>query len=164
MARVWRNLFPDDAIPERLSAPCCAQFVVQRETIHRHPKTRYEAMLRWLQTTSLDDEISGRVFEYLWQYLFTGEAEVCPGSEYACYCGMYGACFEDGEAGYEAWVRKREGWREVENELRELVKEGGEEALGTEEGREMVARARVLKEEVVGGRERAWKVGDEFRE
>lgn len=160
MAAVWRELFPGVAVPERLSAPCCGQFAVSREAVRRLPRSRYEGLARWLKETHLSDEVSGRVFEYVWQFLFLGMAESCPEREWECYCGMYGVCFEDGKEGYEEWFALREEWRGLENRLRELVRTEGEESLATEEASEMVRRARQLSEDVPRRREMAGAFGN----
>ena len=70
----WKLLFPDEQIPGTLASPCCAQFAVTRQTIIRRPKADYERLRRWLIGSLLEDDLSGRVLEKLWAYIFTGEA------------------------------------------------------------------------------------------
>ena len=70
----WRLLFPDEAIPETIASPCCAQFAVTRQAIIRRPKADYERLREWLMSSLLENEFSGRIFEKLWAYIFTGEA------------------------------------------------------------------------------------------
>ena len=70
----WKQLFPGVEMPEVIAAPCCAQFAVTRQAIIKRPKSEYERLRDWLLTSLLDDDISGRVFEKLWAYIFTGEA------------------------------------------------------------------------------------------
>ena len=70
----WRQLFPGEVLPETIASPCCAQFAVTRQAILRRPLSDYERMRQWLIDTLLDDQVSGRVFEKLWAYIFTGEA------------------------------------------------------------------------------------------
>jgi hypothetical protein len=70
----WRQLFPDNSLPETFASQCCAQFAVTRQKILRRPKSDYERMRWWLVDTLLEDDVSGRVFEKLWAYIFTGES------------------------------------------------------------------------------------------
>lgn len=92
LARAWGEIFPDDPIPQVLAQPCCAQFAVSRERIHAIPKARFVYYRDWILRTELSDYISGRVWEYLWHVVFTGENTVCP-AENVCYCDGYGICF-----------------------------------------------------------------------
>lgn len=73
LAGNWRLMFPDAPMPETLAAPCCAQFAVTRQAILRRSKAYYEHLREWLLGSALTDEISGRVFEKLWAYIFLGE-------------------------------------------------------------------------------------------
>lgn len=59
------------SIPEHLAFYPCAQFYVHRDLILRHSKNVYETFLDWLYTTDLDSDISGRLFEYMWNKIFT---------------------------------------------------------------------------------------------
>jgi len=70
----WRQIFPDEKLPRTISSQCCAQFGVTRQAILRRPKTDYERMRQWLIDTLMIDDMSGRVFEKLWAYIFTGES------------------------------------------------------------------------------------------
>lgn len=70
----WRQIFPGESLPDTLSSQCCAQFAVTRRAILRRPKTDYERMRQWLLDSLLTDEVSGRVFEKVWAYIFTGKA------------------------------------------------------------------------------------------
>lgn len=70
----WKLLFPGVKLPETIASPCCAQFAVTRQAILRRPKTDYERLRDWLMGSLLEDDISGRVLEKLWAYIFTGEA------------------------------------------------------------------------------------------
>ena len=96
LADSWAELFPEDQIPQVLGQPCCAQFAVSRERILSIPKPRFEWLRDWLLKTELSDYLSGRVFEYTWQYIFTASPLHCP-SMSACYCDGYGLCFGDPE-------------------------------------------------------------------
>ena len=53
---------------------------------------KYIGMRDWLIRTELTDYLSGRVFEHIWQYIFTLAPVHCP-SMSACYCDGYGLCF-----------------------------------------------------------------------
>lgn len=92
LARAWGEIFPDDPIPAVLAQPCCAQFAVSRERILAIPKARFVYYRDWMLRTELSDYISGRVWEYLWHVVFTGENTICP-TENVCYCDGYGLCF-----------------------------------------------------------------------
>ncbi|RMZ34616.1 hypothetical protein D0859_01262 [Hortaea werneckii] len=73
VAQSWRQLFPYEELPETIASPCCAQFAVTRQAILRRSKADFEHMRQWLIETLMTDELSGRVFEKLWAYIFTGE-------------------------------------------------------------------------------------------
>lgn len=117
MSEHWPLLFPDDAVPETLAQPCCGQFAVSRERLLSVPRERFVAYREWLLQTPLSDHFSGRLWEYLWQYIFAGKAVLCP-AEHICYCRGYGLCFgreegdDDGavddEKGYEEYVKLRD--------------------------------------------------------
>ena len=129
-SKVWRELHPFAPIPPSISAPCCAQFAVSRERIHAQPRSEYIRYRDWLLWTSLTDNVSGRIMEYTWQYIFTGEADFCP-SQAECYCDGYGVCFGGpGEKGLDHWLdtlKEREHWDKV---AANLTDEGnGSEAM-----------------------------------
>jgi hypothetical protein len=94
VAQAWGELFPHASLPDALAQPCCAQFAVSRESILRTPIEEYLSYRDWLIKTNFDDMISGRVFEYVWQYIFVKHAVFCP-ETYTCYCEGFGMCFED---------------------------------------------------------------------
>jgi hypothetical protein len=101
LAGSWSELFPADPIPETLAQPCCAQFAVSRDRIQSLPRSQYIFYREWLLKTSLSDYISGRIWEYVWHYLFTGKNVHCP-KEHICYCDGFGICF-GGEDKYDEW-------------------------------------------------------------
>ncbi len=70
----WRLLFPKEKLPRKVASPCCAQFAVTRQAILDRPKSDYERLREWMMSSLLEDELSGRVFEKLWAYMFTGDA------------------------------------------------------------------------------------------
>ena len=94
LANSWAELFPNEKIPTVLAQPCCGQFAVSRERIRAIPRQRFIGLRDWLLKTPLSDFLSGRVFEYTWQYIFTASPVHCP-SMSACYCDGYGLCFGD---------------------------------------------------------------------
>ncbi|RMY56268.1 hypothetical protein D0864_13671 [Hortaea werneckii] len=91
MAQSWRQLFPYEELPETIASPCCAQFAVTRQAILRRSKADFERMRQWLIETLMTDELSGRVFEKLWAYIFTGEPVNCPPPQ-MCACRYFGRC------------------------------------------------------------------------
>ncbi|KAJ9646774.1 uncharacterized protein PV06_10477 [Exophiala oligosperma] len=101
--KLFRELHGADVpVPHAISQPCCAQFAVSGERIRQRPRADYVRYRDWLLSTGLDDKTSGRLMEYSWQYIFTGNFEFCP-SQHRCYCDGYGICFE-GEAGLQNWL------------------------------------------------------------
>ncbi|KAF7118394.1 hypothetical protein CNMCM5793_007911 [Aspergillus hiratsukae] len=118
----WLELFPGTPVPRVLSQPCCGQFAVSAERIRTVALERYVRYREWLLATPLEDKLSGRVWEYLWQWLFTGREEYCP-DEQVCYCEGYGVCFGEGE--YEEYFRERDESRESERRVAELNESEG---------------------------------------
>lgn len=57
-------------MPERIAAPCCAQFAVSREAVRRHGLEWWVRLRKWLIETELDNRSSGRVLEYTWHLWF----------------------------------------------------------------------------------------------
>ena len=88
----WAELFPSDPLPKTLAQPCCAQFALSRQRIHSIPLRRFTFFRDWILRTPLSDYISGRIWEYSWQYLFTSQGVYCP-AEHLCYCDAFGVCF-----------------------------------------------------------------------
>lgn len=60
----WKQVFGNDDVPKIIGAPCCAQFAVSRDQVHKRPLDFYVGALKWLHETPLDDATSGRVFEH----------------------------------------------------------------------------------------------------
>ena len=75
-AQAWEELFGPSAaaFPAEIGVACCAQFAVSRKQVLLRPKDQYVKFRRWLVDTELDDEKSGRVFEYLWHIIFGMES------------------------------------------------------------------------------------------
>jgi hypothetical protein len=69
-----------------------------------------------LLQTPLGDELSGRVFEYLWQYLWGQGYEYCP-SQSVCYCDGYGICY-GGEEQYATFDTLRRITEDMDNTLK----------------------------------------------
>jgi len=87
----WKELFGSRPLPDQVGCPCCAQFAVSKSRIRSRPRLYYQNLLHWLMTTQQGDEFSGRVFEYLWHYIFGMDIIDCP-DESDCYCNLYGIC------------------------------------------------------------------------
>lgn len=132
IAKAWVEIFPFDPVPDVLAQPCCSQFALSRERVLSIPKAQFEFYRNWIMTTKLKDFISGRVWEYMWQYAFTGKNYWCP-VEHVCYCDGYGYCF-GGKEKLDDWVRLRERrdefnsklleWQEKERNIKEAIEEG----------------------------------------
>lgn len=55
---------------------CCAQFIVHRDLILRHPKSVYIKLDEWIKNYPEENYFISRAFEYLWSYIFTGEYSI----------------------------------------------------------------------------------------
>ncbi|KAF2797489.1 hypothetical protein K505DRAFT_415023 [Melanomma pulvis-pyrius CBS 109.77] len=73
MPDAWQDLFGNTDVPHTLATPCCGQFAVSKSQVLKRPRSDYQKYLDWLLHTSLKDETSGRVFEYLWHIIFGQE-------------------------------------------------------------------------------------------
>lgn len=132
LAECWSELFPRAPIPHVLATACCAQFAISRDRIRSIPLSTFNHYRNWLLRTELNDFMSGRVWEYLWQYVFTGQSSLCP-SQHACYCDGYGICFE-GEEGFNHWIEVRDkmelrqkelaAWHEKADAIKEAKNKG----------------------------------------
>lgn len=117
LARAWGELFPDEQVPPVLAQPCCAQFALSKERIRTIPRSRFIFYRDWLLQTDLSDYIAGRIWEYLWQYVFAGMPVLCP-DESGCLCDGYGFCFggpDEFEAFKAARDERDESQREAED-------------------------------------------------
>ncbi|KAL5390957.1 hypothetical protein DPSP01_001454 [Paraphaeosphaeria sporulosa] len=115
LAKSWSELFPLDPVPSVLAQPCCAQFALSRERIQAKPFAQYLWYRNWLFSTKLHDSISGRIWEYVWQFVFTGNNVYCP-KEHVCFCDQYGSCF-GGENEFEEFLKKKHELEDREHEL-----------------------------------------------
>jgi hypothetical protein len=85
------------------------------------------------------------VWEYVWQFVFTGENVVCP-KEHLCYCDGFGVCFGSEEEYDAFYKRNRERvrleeelkkWREDSEKIRQLREEGKSDEIRAIEEPEM---------------------------
>jgi hypothetical protein len=132
MGLVWAELFPAVPVPSVLAQPCCSQFAVSRERIQTVARDKLIWYRDWLLDTELSDEISGRIFEYLWQYIFTGNAVFCP-NMHICACDGFGVCFRDSKD-FDYWFelrwekhlleKKLEDWRQKAAKFEKVRQKG----------------------------------------
>lgn len=155
---VWGQVFPGHEVPEVLAQPCCSQFAVSRETIRKVKLEKFRELRGWVVQTELNDSVSGRMWEYLWQVLFVGEAVFCP-DQHVCHCDGYGLCFEDDDE-FDKWFDVRDRKRDVEREMRRLRGEG---VLDSRTEREMEDAVAVLNKELDERRLRALRRGTDPR-
>ena len=146
IAEYWMQLYPMEPIPSVLAQACCAQFAVSRERITAIPRERYIYLRDWLLRTNLRDSMSGRFFEYTWQYLFTGNSVSCP-DMHVCYCDGYGFCF-GGKGEYNHWFELRYELEEYEAELKQWTKQ--QELLRTAQRQGLVDEGAELAIPVFG--------------
>ena len=66
-ADAWAEIFPGGGVPEVVSQPCCAQFAVTRERVRQRGVGEYVRLREWVMRTGLEDGVSGRVMEYVYQ-------------------------------------------------------------------------------------------------
>ncbi|PWW75958.1 hypothetical protein C7212DRAFT_193723 [Tuber magnatum] len=151
MYRSFMELFPEevarDGVPDIIGTPCCAQFAVSRPRITQHAKERYISWRKWITDTPLSDEVSGRVMEYLWHFIFASpslarnadKAVYCP-AEHVCYCDGYGYCF-GGAAKLQRLMEKREKAQELAEQLK-----AAEEGVGGKEDEDEEWRREGIKQ------------------
>jgi hypothetical protein len=156
LARAWGELFPDQPIPSVLSQPCCAQFALSRDRIQSIPRARFVFYRDWLLSTDLSDYIAGRIWEYLWQFIFTGEPVLCI-DENVCLCDGYGFCFGGNEEfnNYrEVEAKKNEIQQQLDNWM--WLSDGigfddtvGPDDLGSEAGDALFNQLQEKQQEVI---------------
>lgn len=151
---LFKELFPGHKTPPVLSQPCCAQFAVSSDRVRDNPKKTYEHLRDWLLATPLDDAESGRVFEYIWQYLFTREGELCP-SMNACYCDGYGVCFGD-DGRLDDWMTKLKKKEQIDEEMNWAKRRGEDEKVV----QEIEDRRAILVKELDEEKDEAYKRGE----
>ncbi|KAH6849869.1 hypothetical protein B0I37DRAFT_99349 [Chaetomium sp. MPI-CAGE-AT-0009] len=64
--QAFEELMPGVEVPQKVGVSCCSQFAVSREAIRSRSREDYIRWRDWLLETPLADDLSGRVFEYLW--------------------------------------------------------------------------------------------------
>ena len=166
LSRCWHEMFPLEPIPKALGQGCCAQFAVSKDRVLSIPLSRFVFYRDWILRTPLSDYISGRIWEYLWQFLFTGKGIYCP-SEHACHCQGFGICFGS-DAKYKEFERLRriqEAYKVELNVLREerLIREEAEadhsllskEVLSAGRYLNLSNRIEALERDIMGIKQRA---------
>lgn len=177
----WTELFPSVQIPTTLAQPCGAQFAVSRERILSIPRVRFISLRNWLLRTDLDDFLSGRIFEYTWQFIFSSSPLHCP-SMSACYCDGYGLCFGDAEKfdHYFELMHYLKRYQDELDDLNEKVRSAAEadsvpdaeELSGADvkqlpdSGREKWLKRKVeeMQSDMRQRKENAWKMGRDARQ
>jgi hypothetical protein len=166
LAKSWSEIFPLDEIPTVLAQPCCAQFAVSRERIQAKPYSQYLWFRDWLFNTKHRDSMSGRIFEYVWQFIFTGQNIYCP-KEHICFCDQYGTCFGGEEAFNDYMILKSElgdrerdlqEWQEKANLRDDAERDGNRHKLDTLEVPE-AGREKELQREI----DRLWPMVQELK-
>jgi hypothetical protein len=167
VGQAWKELFPNDLMPDVLGQPCCSQFALSADRIRAIPLDEYNRLRRWLLKTKLQNNMSGRVFEYLWHFLWTGKNVLCP-AMHECYCDGFGACFND-EADFQEWFKVRyylkqdewemNAWVLAEERVEEYIRRGNAKAAALVE-RAPEGKLRELKLSI----DERWFALDEGRE
>lgn len=146
MKDAWREIFPGSTtLPAVLSQPCCGQFALSADRIHAISRDAYIFYREWLLGTHLEDHLSGRIWEYLWQYIFGGREELCV-EEHVCYCDGYSVCLGSKEA-FEEYIKGQKEAKRLnamlDGEEYDVPEEGGggttklDHELGEEERRQV---------------------------
>jgi len=94
MPKAWAALFPNTTMPEKIAAPCCAEFAVSRNQVRKRGVDEYRAFWGWLNQVKMDDETAGLVMEALWHVIF-GKGPVDCEEDVGvreCACDVYGRC------------------------------------------------------------------------
>lgn len=154
-SKLFQTLFPGHRPPPVLSQACCAQFAVSAERVRDNPKSMYEHLRNWLIKAPLEDKWSGRIFEYVWQYLFTRNAEYCPAMN-SCYCDGYGICFGSA-AKLDAWLKKLRQKELANEELDAAHKDKKDKATIDE----ISGRVWKLEQELRAEKEEAYRRGED---
>lgn len=117
IGKSWAEIFPLEEVPSILAQPCCAQFAVSQNRIQARPYAQYIWFRDWLLNTTLPDSLSGRVWEYVWQFVFAGQHVLCP-LESLCLCDQYGLCFGSEER-FLDYMALRNQLSDIESNLRQ---------------------------------------------
>jgi hypothetical protein len=155
MRDALRDLMPAAPIPEWVGQPFGSQFAASREGIHSVPLDLWKTWREWLINTPFNDEQSGRVWEHIWQYAFTGKTTFCPAMD-QCYCEGYGICFTSATkfVVWRAWTRESLDWT---MEYLKLKSEG-------REAQELKERIDARNEVLQLSLSEAMRWGDELRD
>jgi hypothetical protein len=90
-AAAFQHIFPGQDVPKTIGAHCSSQFAVSRDRVRARPRKEYERIRDWLLKTDLDDQISGRIIEYMWHIIFGMDAVDCQDAG-ECFCQVFGLC------------------------------------------------------------------------
>ncbi|PGH00710.1 hypothetical protein AJ79_08130 [Helicocarpus griseus UAMH5409] len=113
--------------------PAVAIFMHAHETTwHKNDFLNSNSSLTVTRLSQGHDRLSGRVREYLWQYVLGGVEEYCP-DEFGCYCDGFGVCFGGDRKEYERYFELRGKRREIEGEMAGMKDEEGRVKAGEEE-------------------------------
>ena len=118
LSKCWHELFPFHPLPRFLAQPCCAQFALSRQRVLSIPLSQFTFYRDWMLRTPLSDYISGRIWEYSWQFALGGRSVRCP-AEHQCYCDGYGVCF-GGPAQYAEYLHVLQSRKDLEHELQRM--------------------------------------------
>lgn len=146
---IWEEIHPGAPIPPSISGICCAQFAVSRDRIRQVPLERFIHYRRWLLETTMDDQFSGRIFEYIWHYIFTGHEVYCPAMN-TCYCDGYGFCF-GGRQKFADYFEKQDSRNQQYEELKvynEKEQKAKDEGRKVEWNETQKARIEFLQSEI----------------
>lgn len=149
MAMAFAQLFPFDPVPEVLAQPCCAQFAVSKATIQRLPRETYVKIREWLLRTRQTDYISGRIFEHIWQFIFTGKSVLCP-EVHVCYCDGFGVCF-GGKENLRKWDDTHEHRKKLQDERNTWIESKEKYDASSEEQKVNLEEPEVGRELVLEG-------------
>ena len=153
-AKIWQDLHPGKPMPSVLSVPCCSQFAASRDKLRTIPLDEWKRYRKWLIDTDLDDELSGRVWEYTWHYILTRKAELCP-SMYSCYCQGYHICFPS-EKRFDAWFSRRKDMDKLQKKVGELKEEDKDPG-------EVIKQIDEIRDVLDKEKQDAFRLGDERR-
>lgn len=76
-------------MPGLIKSACCAQFMVPRSAVLRHPLAFYEDLRQWVMHTESVEPHRSAVFEYAWHIMFGNRGPIdCPPVE-ECRAATY---------------------------------------------------------------------------
>lgn len=74
---------------DTVATPCCAQFAITRQQLHRRSKLEYQRFVALMEENDTDDHLLGTVMEYMWHVLFYQDAVYCDDTQH-CWTELYG--------------------------------------------------------------------------